>query len=306
MHGTGQARALSSRLVREYMPGGAICPYFGAKRMLASRIVSEMGGHRCYWELFAGSMAVLLAKPQAAMETVNDLFGDLINLGRVLRDPKLGPQLYRRLRRTWFSEPDHRLAAEVVRGFGNAPAGEALDIGRAYNFMVCSWMGRNGVTGTQSYNQGFAKRFTGRGGGGAVRFAAAVDSMPAWRRRMRRVTILSTDSFELLERIDDEEGTVIYADPPYVKKGATYVHDFKAGDHVRLARGLSGFQQARVLVSYYDCPEVRALYKGWTIVECPITKGMVNHGQRATGVVTAPELLIINGPSMTADQGLFD
>jgi hypothetical protein len=51
----------------------AIAPWFGSKRTLALRIVEAIGPHKVYWEPFVGSMAVLLAKAPAKMETVNDM-----------------------------------------------------------------------------------------------------------------------------------------------------------------------------------------------------------------------------------------
>ena len=49
--------------------------YFGGKMKLAERIVSLLHPHDHYVEPFAGSLAVLLAKPRSAHETVNDLDG---------------------------------------------------------------------------------------------------------------------------------------------------------------------------------------------------------------------------------------
>lgn len=47
-----------------------------------------------------------------------------------------------------------------------------------------------------------------------------------WRSAVPDVTILNRDGIELLWRIDDAKGTAIYCDPPYLMKGAKYVHDF--------------------------------------------------------------------------------
>lgn len=280
----------------------AIAPWFGSKRTLAPRIVAELGEHRAYWEPFCGSMAVLLAKPPATMETVNDLHGDLVNLARVIQHPALGPALYRRLRRVWMSEVIHQEAAERFRERGNTPAGEQPDVDRAADYMLCAWLGRNGVAGTQSYNQGFCVRYTKNGGHGAKRWQGVVDSIPAWGRRLRAVTILSRDAFELIEKIEDAPGVVVYCDPPYIVKGAKYVHDFKAEDHQRLASLLMRFTKTRVVVSYYDHPDLAALYPAprWTIVHCPTTKALVNQGMRdSEGGTVAPEVLLINGPSLT-------
>lgn len=60
--------------------------YYGGKTQLAERIVATLPPHKHYVEPFAGSLAVLLAKPPTTMETVNDLDGDLMTFWRVLRD----------------------------------------------------------------------------------------------------------------------------------------------------------------------------------------------------------------------------
>ncbi len=60
--------------------------YFGGKTRLAARIVELLPPHEHYVEPFAGSLAVLLAKPLSRMETVNDLDGDIMTFWRVLRD----------------------------------------------------------------------------------------------------------------------------------------------------------------------------------------------------------------------------
>ena len=83
----------------------SLAPWFGGKRTLAPQIVAAMGDHKVYWELFSGSMAVLMGKPTVKMETVNDLHGDLINLARVVQDPLSAEDIYGRLQRTLFAEP---------------------------------------------------------------------------------------------------------------------------------------------------------------------------------------------------------
>lgn len=278
----------------------ALAPWFGAKRTLAPRIVAELGPHRAYWEPFAGSMAVLLAKPVASMETVNDLHGDLVNLARVIQHQTLGPMLYRRVRRWIQTKPTFEDAASATRQHANAHAPSEPDIDRAFAYFVAAWNGRNGCAGTQSYNQGFCRRFTKSGGHAATRWAAAVDSIPAWRRRMRAVTVLSECGIGLLEKIEDAAGVAIYCDPPYLVKGASYVHDFDDADHQRLADLLARFKSTRVVVSYYAHQRLAELYPGWTLVSCPTTKAMVNQGQRGgKGSTMAPEVLLINGPSYT-------
>ena len=293
----------------------ALAPWFGSKRTLADRIVRELGEHRVYWEPFAGSMAVLLSKAPCVMETVNDLHGDLINLARVVQREDLAVALFERMGRTLMHETIHDEAAVRYRARGNTPAPAEPDLDRAYDYLLTSWLGRNGVAGTHSYNQGYCVRYTANGGHAATRFMSVVESIPAWWRRLQRVTVLNRNARELLAKIEDARGTVIYLDPPYVEKGATYIHDFDGfmgtaalfcGEdtpmtHQELARSLSRFRESRVVVSYYDHPIVRRLYEGWTFVPCPVTKSLVNQGMRTRSTekpVEAPEVLIVNGPSL--------
>ena len=277
----------------------AIAPWFGGKRTLSPEIVKEFGSHRAYWEPFCGSMAVLFAKEVATMETVNDLHGDLINLARVVQHDELSVQLFSRLTRVACAEPLHREAAERHRGRGNVPAGDSPCVDRAADYFLCSWLGRNGVAGTSSYNQGFCRRFTKNGGHAATRFTSAIDSIPGWWDRLRAVTILNDDAFSLLERIEDAAGVVIYVDSPYIVKGAKYVHDLKSDDHDRLAELLRRFKRTRVIVSYYDHERLAGMYPGWTTRRLKATKALVNQGARDSGgAVDAPEVLLINGPSL--------
>lgn len=284
----------------------AIAPWFGSKRTLAPEIVRELGPHRKYDEPFCASCAVLFAKETATCETVNDLHGDLINLCRVLKDESLGIALYGRLSRFIMHEDVFHEAAERCKGRGRLPAPETPDIDQAEDFMICSWYGRNGVAGTESYNQGFCVRYTVNGGHAATRWLSAVNSIPAWHHRLRAVTILNRDAFELLARYDDDPAAVIYLDPPYIEKGAKYVHDFNPDDHRRLAELLKRFVKARVVVSYYDHPLLAELYPGWTVRRIEVTKALVNQGarMRTTDKPTkAVECLLINGPSLVERQG---
>jgi DNA adenine methylase len=276
---------------------GALAPWFGGKRTLAPTIVEELGQHNVYWEPFCGSMAVLFAKEPCAMETVNDLHGDLINLAHVVQREDTAIELYGRMARTLLHEELLSDAAARWRIRGNAAALEVPDLDRASDYMMCSWFGRNGVAGTQSYNQGFCVRYTANGGHSATRWRSAVESIPAWHERLRTVTILNRDAFALIAKIDDAHGTVIYCDPPYLVKGAKYTHDFKDDDHARLAKQLFRFRRARVVVSYYDDPRLNELYPGWRRSTTQVTKSLVQAGQRdKSGKATALEVLLCNGP----------
>lgn len=278
----------------------AIAPWFGGKRTMAPRIVKELGGHSAYWEPFCGGLSVLLNKPESSHETVNDMHGDLINLARVLADEEQAPRLYARLSRVLFDEKrrDESLAA-LESAF------DPVDC--AFHWFIVNWFGRNGFSGTVgSEKSSFAVRWTPNGGHGGLRFASAVSSIPAWHHRLRRATILNRDGFQVIEKIDDNSKVAIYVDPPYLEKNAKYTHDFEVfegglvpDDHTRLADLLNRFENARIVVSYYQHIRLAELYPGWTVVNCTMNKGLHNSGQRGSKGKAAPEVLLINGPSYT-------
>jgi len=293
---------------------GSIAPWFGGKRSLAPAIVAELGPHRSYFEPFCGSMAVLLAKPPAACETANDLHGDLINLAMVLASDRCA-DLHDRLARTLMADAVHVAARDAIAASPADPppsprAVEDRHVDRAADYFAMSWMGRNGISGTTAAqtNQQIAVRWTPGGGGGGARFRNAVDTIPAWHQRLRNVLILSRDGFDVIDSIDDAAGVSLYVDPPYLgatRSSGAYTHDFADGDHERLAAGLSRFSKARVVVSYYAAAALADLYPGWTVRECIRNKSMSLQNSRGGKPDAAPEVLVLNGPSLAPPSGLF-
>lgn len=276
------------------MPIKSLCPWYGSKRSLAQRIIIELGPHRAYVEPFCGSMAVLMQKPKCAIEVVNDLHADLINLARVLKDSKTGSQFYRKIRRWSLYAGVIDDAKEIIRGGSSS-------VDRAVAYFAMSWLGLNGYSGTDKelINVNTSVRYTLLAGGDPVtRFRSASKSSFVFGKRLRNVDIRSEDGIALLERLGDVENQSIYVDPPYIKKGAKYLHDFDWLAHRRLAKALLKFEKSRVVVSYYDHHDLTALYPGWLKVEHPTTKSLVSQGRRdSTHSAVAPEVLLINGQS---------
>lgn len=303
----------------------AIAPWFGGKRTLAPAIVAELGKHTQYLEPFCGSMAVLFAKEPSQKETVSDLHGDLINLARVLQDPPAAEVLYARLQSTLFSEDLlERAKYELDESTAMPDRGITPTMcERAYWYFLASWMGRNGTAGTARVDYQIAVRWTKNGGSPTVRWRNAVESIPWWHHRLLNVVILRRDAFKIIDRFEDVPQTAIYVDAPYhevtrsagaVKngRGGKYLYEFNhhspmfGNDHERLAGILRGYRKARIVVSYYDCQEIRKLYDGWTFVEHTRRRHlpmMANSFSRTTDegrgakYDDAPEILIINGPS---------
>lgn len=287
----------------------AIAPWFGGKRTMAPAIITELGRHASYFEPFCGSMAVLFAKEPSRNETVNDLHGHLINLARCIQADEYRPNLFNGLQATLYSTDLFETSREYMAARPAIDQADMPDAVAAFHYFIVSWMGRNGTAGTERINYQKATRWTPGGGSGPTRFRNAVDSIPAWAQRLRNVDIQNMDGFQLIQKISDQDGVVIYADPPYKQAGrggARYEHEFqdnKGGifsshdDHARLAEAFGRFQKARVVVSYYDDAEIRELYAGWTVVEHTRQKNLHVQNRRGAGACEAPEILLINGPS---------
>lgn len=294
---------------------GALAPWYGAKRrkVLRDRIIAELGDdHRGYAEGCCGSLAVLLAKPPKAMETAWDLNGDLINLARVLASRRwaelherlartlIHSDLYQECRDQWSQESESIVAPSLE-------AVESEHIDAAYRFLVASWQGINGVTGTGRGNCQLARRYTVGGGHGATRWRGVIESVPWWHDRLLNVVLDRRDVCAAVADLADDGTWAVYIDPPYYRKGDQYVHDFTPEKHAELAGVLRSKRRTRIVVSYYDEPEIRALYAGWSIAEIPIGKALVNQGLRdGGGTVEAPEILCINGPVWGGDPVLFE
>lgn len=107
--------------------------------------------------------------------------------------------------------------------------------------------------------------------------------------RMANVIIENQD-FETLIKHYDRADTFFYADPPYFSSEEMYAVGFDWNDHVRLRDTLKNIK-GRFLLSYNDCPEIRELYRDFTILDFSRTHSMV---QRYEAGKEFKELLIAN------------
>jgi len=282
----------------------AAVPWLGSKRNLAPVAIKLLGPHRVYWELFCGSMAVLFAKVLCVMETVVDLHADLTNLAKVLQSEALALKLYRRAARTLMSDQLHREARNRLVE-ARLVEMDSPDLDRAYDYLLCSWQGRNGAAGTSCHNSGFCVRYTSNGGHAAKRWKGVIESIPWWHQRLLNVTVLRRDVFGVGEKIEDKAGTAIYCDPPYFEKGSKYLHDFTDDDHERLATLLHRFRETRVVLSYYDHPKLDELYPRWTKHYITVAKAMSHQNKRGENKKRAVEVLLTNHDTSEHMSRLF-
>ncbi len=209
----------------------ALAPWLGGKRTLGEDIAVELGTHSQFIDLACGSLAVLLAKQPATKETVNDLHGDITNLAYVVQHQPAAELLYERLQRVVLAEGilDEASARLTKIGWPEVVDGavevEPWMVDRAYWYFVASWMGRNGTAGTDRPDYQIAVRWTRSGGSPTVRFANAVQSLPAWHRRLQNVLILRRDYFKFAHKLEDHADTAIYFDPPHPAESRSSIND---------------------------------------------------------------------------------
>ena len=237
--------------------------YYGGKGRLATWIASLFPPHRVYVEPFAGSAAVLFAKPSVTHEIINDVDDNVVNFMRVLRDRP--DELEAVCRATPYSRTE----------FDRAVLDDASidDLERARRWWVAS-------------AQGFGQRANPDTGWSTSVERGSSNARTVWNRlgrfaqvaaRLGTVVIENRDALEVIARYDAADG-VMYCDPPYFggtrssihggrRPGGDYVHEFhSAEEHEQLAEALRGVD-ATVFVSGYPSQLYDELYAGWTRVE---------------------------------------
>ena len=232
----------------------AIIKYPGAKWSLAEWIISHFPPHRSYLEPFFGSGAVLFTKPRSAIETVNDLDGDVVNLFQWIRtDPQ-------RLAQAIYWTP---YAREVYNRAWSARRTEQDSFQRAVDFYIRMMMGhgfrttgdkvgwKNDVQGRErAYAAGCWCKTPG------LIFEAA--------ERLRGVQIEQRPAAELISKFNFPN-VLIYADPPYLlstRHGKQYRHEMTDADHRDLLDALTA-HKGPVLLSGYDSCLYNDALRGW-------------------------------------------
>lgn len=217
-------------------------PYFGGKMQLASSIAALLPGHQHYVEPFCGSLAVLLAKRPSAMETVNDIDGDLMLFWRVLRDHPNS------LERVCALTPHSRAEHDASYDLDACPT----ELERARRVWVQLTQGRAGVrsrTGWRHY----------------IDPAGSSSSMPRYLRgyvqrigpaveRLAGVSLECLPALDIIAKYGQQPNVLLYVDPPYLgetRQSGGYVHEMRGEDeHLDLLAALLNARSAVVLSGY--------------------------------------------------------
>jgi DNA adenine methylase len=254
--------------------------YLGSKGRLAPWIASLLPPHRTYVEAFAGSAAVLFAKPPSPTEILNDRDGDLVSLFRVLRDR--GPELARALHHTPYAR------AELAAATLDDPDLDDLERARRVFVRLNMTVGK-----TLRRSTGFAAAYNTNGADHAHKFASLVEHLDAAAGRLRRVIIECRPAVEVIAKYGAPDA-VLYCDPPYLaatrsalakRRGADYAVEYATdAKHRELAAALHA-APAAVLLSGYPSALYAELYAGWWRIERTVDKpsSLTSGGRAARG-----------------------
>lgn len=302
---TGQAQQCDSVPAK----GSHVKPpftYYGGKLSIAGQIVALLPQHLHYVEPFAGSLAVLLAKPPSPMETVNDIDERLMTFWRVLRNRPA--ELARAAALTPHSRAEH---LEAYRHLDTcSPADDELETAR------CVWVLLTQARGGSLRRKGWRYYVNPRGSSCSMPdyLEAYVERITPAAQRLHAVSLEARPALEIIEKYGAHDDVLIYADPPYLAKTrSSNRSDYRCdmGDETRhreLAEALRA-AAAAVVLSGYHSPLYDELYRGWHVHEIATGTGQGGSYDPRTEVLwsnrplgSQPTLFDPPDPAAPADQ----
>lgn len=265
-------------------------PYFGGKRRAAPRIWQALGDPAGYVEPFAGSAAVLLARPSFAgrrVETLNDADGWLVNTWRAIQLSPAevarhawGPvaEIDYHARLAWLQQ---RRTPDLVAWMeGDPEAHDAKAAGWWLYVVACGigdpfgpgpWRVVDGhLRKAGNAGQGVNRELPHLGDAGKGQLKAYMGQLAD---RLRRVRITCGSWERVVKPSVTRSGTggdgtrAIFLDPPYATSGDLYAHvDADVGLAVR-DWCVTAPRELRVILCGYDTEHDALLAHGWTVTE---------------------------------------
>lgn len=177
--------------------------YHGGKWRIAQWIIRHLPPHRVYVEPYGGAGSVLLQKPRSHSEIYNDLWDDVVNVFRVLRDPEKAEQLRQQACLTPFSRTEMLESDE--------PATDEIE--RARRIIFRSYSGFGSASANSLHKTGFRSTSRRSGNAPSMDWKNWPEHITSFTERLRGVCIESSPALELIEQHDGSD-TLFYVDPP--------------------------------------------------------------------------------------------
>lgn len=240
-------------------PTRPILRYHGGKWRIAPWVISHFPAHKVYVEPYGGAGSILLQKTPSIEEVYNDIDSDVVNVFRVARDPAKAMRLQELLELTPYARQ------ELEEAYAQNPCDE---IEQARRTIVRAFMGQGSGGATDVTMNGWRSRRK-EGNWPVKDWRGYPQELQFFFNRLRFVTIECREALDLLQRYDAPD-TLFYVDPPYLANTRAnqgqnvYRYEMTDEDHVRLAERLHSLS-GMVVLSGYDSPLYRDLFKGWAM-----------------------------------------
>ncbi|KXL50254.1 MAG: hypothetical protein FE78DRAFT_27537 [Acidomyces sp. 'richmondensis'] len=229
-----------------------------------------------------------MAKAPSPIEVYNDIDRGCVTFYRVLRDPSLFPEFFRRAQLMPYS----RAEFDDARDAWDAPD-DVIDQALRW-FIVARWSFSGRWGAPMSYD---LSRPLSRGGSAISQWLSSVDRLPAVHARLQRC-LIEQDTWDTILTRYDTPDTLFYCDPPYIVdtryegRAEGYVHDFTLADHAALVDRMLQVQ-GMVVLSGYDHPLYDRLEAaGWD--KATHSARVMAHNPRNAGYALRTECLWMN------------
>lgn len=263
------------------MVNKAILKYPGGKWRISDWIINHFPQHKVYVEPFFGSGACFFKKSPAYIETINDLNGDIVNLFRVCRE--YPDKLATLINLTPFSREEFENCYEHT----DEPIEQARrTLVRYHQSFGTSNCTKKSWRNVQTY--------------GGPRCATMWNDLPniifECCERLKQAQIECIDALQLIERYDDEN-TLIYCDPPYLKnlrKKNMYEVEMDDEKHIELLNILKK-SKSKIILSGYDNDLYNKYLNNWQTDEIKTTAQMGLHRKEKIWMNFQTQLSLIIG-----------
>lgn len=246
--------------------------WVGGKSQLTDRIIPLLPPHQCYCEVFAGAAWMLFRKEESKVEIINDINSDLVTLYRVVKNHL--EEFIRTLK--WLL-----VARDEFDRFMMMEPATLTDIQRSVRFFYIMKTGYGARLKNPSF--GIAASAPSR-----FNLLRIEEELSAAHLRLNRVYIENKPFQTVIDRFDKPE-TLFYVDPPYWGCENYYGNGvFSREDFAVLRDRLVGIK-GKFIMSINDVPEIREMFRDFTIQEVPTKYSMGKEG-----VKPVTELLIMN------------
>lgn len=234
----------------------AILKYPGGKWRIAEWIIGQFPAHKVYCEPFFGSGGIFFNKSPSAIETINDIDGNVVNLFKVCRERPA--ELAAALELTPWAREEYINCYDMTVGD---------EVERARRTVV-------------RFHQSFGTSNSSRASWRNVQAFGGPKVTAQWRElpeivfnvcdRLKDAQIENIDALTLIERYNNPD-TLLYIDPPYLqslRKHNLYKYEMKDIRHIELLELLK-VSKSKICLSAYDSELYNGMLKDWYINEKP-------------------------------------